>query len=41
MENNVENKGISVEIKDVSIRFNLGREKIDTLKEFAIKFIKG
>ena len=46
MENIVENKDISenevsVEVKDVSIRFNLGREKIDTLKEFAIKFVKG
>ncbi len=41
MESNGENKAISVEVKDVSVRFNLGREKIDTLKEFAIKLIKG
>ena len=39
-KNNSTNE-VSVEVKDVSIRFNLGREKIDTLKEFAIKFVKG
>jgi ABC-type polysaccharide/polyol phosphate transport system ATPase subunit len=30
----------AVEVKDVSMRFNLGREKIDSLKEYMIKLIK-
>lgn len=28
-------------VEDVSMRFNLSKEKIDSIKEYAIKFIKG
>lgn len=31
---------IAVKVDDVSIRFNLSREKVDTLKEYVIKFLK-
>lgn len=30
-----------IEVNDVSIKFNLCREKVDTLKEYLIKLIKG
>lgn len=30
----------AVEVKNVSMRFNLGREKIDSLKEYMIKILK-
>lgn len=36
----MENK-TSIEINDVSMKFNLGQEKIDNLKEYVIKFVKG
>lgn len=32
---------IMVEVKDVSMRFNLAEEKTDTIKEFFLKLIKG
>lgn len=31
---------IAVKVDDVSIKFNLSREKVDTLKDFVIKFLK-
>lgn len=34
-------EGIAVDIKDVSMCFNLQNEKIDSLKEYVIKFLKG
>ena len=30
-----------IEVKNVSIKFNLCREKVDTLKEYIIKLVKG
>ena len=30
-----------IEVKDVSIKFNLCREKVDSIKEYLIKLIKG
>lgn len=30
-----------IDVRDVSVKFNLGKEKIDSLKEFCIKFLKG
>ena len=30
-----------IEIKDVSVRFNIASEKIDSIKEYFIKFVKG
>lgn len=33
-------KDIVVSVEHVSMRFNLGQEKIDNLKEYAIKFLK-
>lgn len=33
-------KNIAVKVDDVGIRFNLSRERVDTLKEYAIKMIK-
>ncbi len=35
------NNDTAIEVRNVSIKFNLGTEKIDTLKEFAIKTVKG
>lgn len=32
---------IAVDVKNVSIRFNLSKEKIDSLKEYILKFFKG
>ena len=29
-----------IEVKDLKIRFNLASEKVDNLKEYAIKLIK-
>ncbi len=34
------NNDIAVKVDDVSIKFNLSREKVDTLKEYVIKFLK-
>lgn len=34
-------KNIAVKVENVSIKFNLSTEKVDTLKEFAIKTVKG
>ena len=31
----------ALEVKDVSIKFNLSKEKVDNLKDFIIKFLKG
>ena len=33
-------KKVAVKVEDVGIRFNLSKEKVDTLKEYAIKFLK-
>ena len=33
------NNDIAVKVDDVSIKFNLSREKVDTLKEYVIKFL--
>ncbi len=30
----------AIEVKDVSMKFNLSKEKVDSLKEFVIKFLK-
>ncbi len=35
------NKNVAVKVENVSVKFNLSTEKIDTLKEFAIKTVKG
>lgn len=32
---------LAVDVKNVSIRFNLSKEKIDSLKEYILKFFKG
>lgn len=34
------NDDVAVKVDDVSIRFNLSKEKVDTLKEYVIKFLK-
>lgn len=34
------NNDIAVKVDDVSIKFNLSREKVDTLKDYVIKFLK-
>ena len=34
-------KDIVISIEDVSIRFNLAREKVDNLKDFLIRKVKG
>ncbi len=34
-------KDIAVKVSDVSVRFNLGKEKVDSLKEWCIKKLKG
>lgn len=35
------NKKIAVKVENVSIKFNLGQEKLDSLKEFVLKFFQG
>ena len=38
MENN--KKKVAIKVDHVSIKFNLGKEKVDNLKDFVIKFLK-
>lgn len=33
--------GIAVKVNNVSIKFNLSQEKLDSLKEFVLKFVQG
>ena len=32
--------GNAIEIKDVTMKFNMSKERIDNLKEYLIKFLK-
>lgn len=34
------NSNIAIKVDDISVRFNLGKEKIDSLKDFVIKLLK-
>ncbi len=36
-----EKKNIALKVDDVSIKFNLSQEKLDSLKEFVFKFVQG
>ncbi len=37
----MENKDIVIRVENASVRFNMASEKIDSLKEYAIKLVKG
>jgi len=36
-----ENDDIAIKIEDVSLKFNLGKEKVDSLKDYVIKLLRG
>lgn len=40
-KNTAENRKIAVSVKNVSIKFNLGKEKITTMKDYFIKLVQG
>ena len=36
-----EKRKIAVKVEHVSVKFNLSQEKLDSLKEFFLKFVQG